>query len=152
MTAAISTLFKLIDFIWFFTSNWSCWSISFINITKIWTFRCLTSKSKDSAFTLWIKKDCLFEFDQRRNKIRIFFKNLNTFKSTTVDLKTVTSFDDSNLIDEIAWKKIRLSFFMFSNKSHWFIHNLLKMISWSSKSAMNIETMNCLCFFIRILR
>ena len=152
LTAAISTLFKLIDFIWLFTSNWSCWSIFFINIAKIWIPCCLTSKPKDFALTLWIEKDCSFEFDRRRGKIRTFFEDLDTFKSTVVDLKVVALFDNSILTDGIVWEKIRLSFFMFSNKLHWFIHDLLKMISWSSKSAMNIETINCLCFFIQILR
>ena len=73
-----------------------------MNIAKIWTSCCLTSKPKDSALTLWIKKDCSFESDRRRDKIRIFFENLNTFKSTIVDLKIVASFDDSILTDEIA--------------------------------------------------
>ena len=152
LTTAISTLLKLINFTWLFTSNWSCWSIFFMNIAKIWSFCCLTSKSKDFALTLWIEKDCSFGFDRRRDKIRIFFENLNTFKSAVADLKIVASFNNSILIDEITWEKIKLSFFMFSNKSHWFIHNLLKMISWSSRSAMNIETINCLCSSIRILR
>ena len=148
MTTTISTLLKLIDFIWFFTSNWSCWSISFINIIKIWTFDYLVNKSKNSASTLWIKKNFFFEFERRRDKICIFFENINTFKSTIVDLKIVALFDNSILIDEIIWKKIKLSFFMFSNKSHWFIHDLFKMISWFSRFAMNIETINCLCSFI----
>ena len=148
MTTAISTLLKLINFTWFFTSNWSCWSIFFMNIAKIWISRYLISQSKDSAFTLWIKKNYSFEFDRRRDKIHIFFENLNTFKSIIVDLTIVASFNDSILTDEIIWKKIKLSFLMFSNKSHWFIHDLFKMISWSSKSAMNIKTVNCLCSFI----
>ena len=73
-----------------------------MNITKIWTSCYLISKSKDSALTLWIEKDCSFEFDRRRGKIRIFFEDLNMFKSTIVDLKIVALFDDSILTDGIV--------------------------------------------------
>ena len=48
------------------------------------------------------KKNYSFEFDRRRDKIRIFFENLNTFKSTIVDLKIIASFDNSILTDEIV--------------------------------------------------
>ena len=152
LTTTISTLLKLINFTWFFTLNWNCWSIFFMNITKIWTSDCLVNKPKNSASTLWIKKNFFFKFGRRRDKIYIFFENVNTFKSTIVNLKIVMLFDDSILINEIIWKKIRLLFFMFNNKSHWFIHDLFKMISWSSRFAMNIKTMNYLYFFIRMLK
>ena len=48
------------------------------------------------------KKNYSFKFGRCRDKIRIFFKNLNAFKSTIVDLKIIASFDDSILIDEIV--------------------------------------------------
>ena len=48
------------------------------------------------------KKNDSFEFNWRWSKIYIFFKNLNTFKLTIVDLKTVASFNDLILTDEIV--------------------------------------------------